>query len=310
MASGASDPRADADSAGSLSTHSTTEGSRAPLELHMTTSTMPHTSGEPFAQSSTAFRPHASILAQSQSFRSATPREDLTGRLAEREAGHLASSRTTPIEASIRALTMHQPSRRTARPQSGHPLTRRTEAAASSLPNTGGESRRELADRTTRVSGSRDGQEGEGSRSAFSWVNTRRDAIETDLHYARSDAYERNRRASNLQTPLSDSAVPAQRSLIAPQYESGPPKICFKIFFATGRGREARESEVVYHYMERIKSHHNKEVPSPHARMRHAYDSLDNWDLLRQVVGRAGAGNHIHPHPSDSDAYMSANNML
>ena len=310
MATGASDPRADADSAGSLSTRSTTGGSRVPLQSPITTSSRPHTSGEPLVQSSTAFHPHAGILAESHSVRSATPCENPQGRFAEREAGYLASSRTGPIEASIKALTMHQPSRRTARPQRGHPLTRRTGAAANSSPNTGEVSRREPTDRRTRVSGSRDGQEGTGGRSAFSWVNTRRDAIETDLHHARADTYESNRRASNLQTPLSDSAVPAQRSLTAREYESGPPKICFKILLATGRGREARESEVVYHFLERIKSHHNKEVPSQHARMRHAYDSLDNWDLLLQVVDRAGAGNHIHPHPSDSDAYMSANNML
>ncbi|KAF7504954.1 hypothetical protein GJ744_001535 [Endocarpon pusillum] len=289
MATGASDPRPDAGSVGSLSTHSTPEGSRAPLQSHTTTSPRPHTSGESFAHSSAAFRPYAGTLAESQPVRSATPYENVTGRRAEREAGYLASSRTTPIEASTRALTMHQPSRRTARPQIGHPLTRRTEAAASSLPNIGEASRREPADRTTGVSGSRDGQDGNGSRSAFSLVNTRRDAIETDLHYARADACESNRRASNLQTPLSNLAVPAQRSLTAREYESRPSKICFKTLFATRRGREARESEVVDHYLERIRSHHNNEVPSQHARMRHAYDSLDNWDLLPQMVEQAGA---------------------
>lgn len=225
-----------------------------------------------------------------QSVRSAPSQENSFSWLAGREVGRLATSRTAPIEASIRALTIHQPSRRTARPQIGHLRTRRAEAAANSFSSTGEASRGEPKDRRVGVSDTRDVQEGRGNRSELSWVNTQRDAIATDLHYARTALGGSNQRAPNLQPPLSDLTLSAQRSPTTNAYESRPPKICFKILFASGRGIEARGSEIVYNFLERIKSHHNTEVPSQHARMRHAYDSLDNWDLLSQTVGRAGAG--------------------
>ncbi len=190
-------------------------------------------------------------------------------------------------------LVMHQPSRRTAKPQINHPLTRRTEAAGNPSAEIGEISRRESTDRRTGVRGVRDGQEGKGSGSALSWVNTRRDAIETDLLFARVDPFEGYQRDSDLQTLL---AVPTQRPLTAHEYESRPPKICFKILLATGRGRDARGNETIYHFLERIKSHHNVEVPTQHARMSHAFCSRDNWDLQNQIVGRVGAGK-LHPFP-------------
>ncbi len=138
--------------------------------------------------------------------------------------------------------------------------------------------------------GTRTGQVGTSSRGVFSWVNTQRDAIEADLRYARAHPFEGSHPTPDSQTPLSESAVPEQRSLTTCDGDNGSPKIHFKILFASGRGREARENETVYNFLGRIKSHHNIEVHSQHTRMRNTFGNPDGWDLLRQRVGRAGAG--------------------